>query len=237
MERWDSDKLYDVKTYLKNKDPHSWSRENHYLAIEFVIQRYLPTDEKRTQAQQDAILRNLRAKLDNLIDQPECPNEEFKKDPEFTAFIKETFSTKIDSDEIRSLLDGFYNGDKQAQHKAASLFKRWLQPDGYEIVDEDLRHDMEIVVALWDKKAHAERIRSLDELIYFDVFGMSPGNRISLSYSYYGIPDSELYFRLRSLTEMGVITIYEQDGMVLITSITKSGIDFFNQSLVDKFID
>lgn len=89
MERWSSDRLADVKAYLEEKHPETWSREDHYLAVEFVIQRYLPIDEKRTQVQYDLAIRDMKTKIDWNIDNPDAPKEEVKEDPEFAAWLKE----------------------------------------------------------------------------------------------------------------------------------------------------
>lgn len=89
MERWSSGKLGEVKDYLEGKHPGTWSREDHYLAAEFVIQRYLPSDENRTQQQYEASMRDLRAKIDWNIDNPDAPKEEIKDDPEFAQWLKD----------------------------------------------------------------------------------------------------------------------------------------------------
>lgn len=90
MERWSSERLSEVKSYLEGKHPKTWSRDDHYLSLEFVIQRYLPADEPRTQGEYDAAIRDLKAKIDWNIDHPDAPKEEVKEDPEFAAWLKET---------------------------------------------------------------------------------------------------------------------------------------------------
>ncbi len=89
MDRWSSDRLGEVKNYLEGKHPGTWSREDHYLAAEFVIQRYLPADEKRTQQQYEASMRDLKDKIDRNIDTPNAPKEEVKDDPEFAKWLKD----------------------------------------------------------------------------------------------------------------------------------------------------
>lgn len=89
MERWSSGKLDDVRSYLESKHPGTWSREDNYLAAEFVIQRYLPADEKRTQQQYEASMRDLKAKIDRNINNPDAPKEEVKDDPEFAEWLKD----------------------------------------------------------------------------------------------------------------------------------------------------
>ena len=87
--RWAKEKLSGVKSYLENKDPHSWSREDNYLAAEFVIQRYLPEDSGRSQADYDLAMDNIKRKIDRNIDFPNAPKEEVKDDPEFAAWLEE----------------------------------------------------------------------------------------------------------------------------------------------------
>lgn len=139
MERWSSQKLADVKAYLDNSEPGAWTREDHYLVTEFVIQRYLPADEARTQGQYDAAMRDLKAKIDWNIDHPDAPKEEFKDDPEFAEQLKAILATRVDRSEIVQMLSCIEREeDFGGQRQAIKMFKFWLgHPDNY-IIDCDL---------------------------------------------------------------------------------------------------
>jgi hypothetical protein len=50
MERWTPDELSLVRIYLEALPPADWTLDDHMMAVEWVIQRYLPADELRTEA-------------------------------------------------------------------------------------------------------------------------------------------------------------------------------------------
>lgn len=87
LARWSTARLNNVKAYLESKDPLLWSREDHYLSVEFVLQRYLPADEHRTQAEYEAALKGMTDKIDRNLDNPDFPREEIKDDPDFAAWL------------------------------------------------------------------------------------------------------------------------------------------------------
>jgi len=139
MERWSSQKLADVKAYLENSESCAWTREDHYLATEYVIQRYLPADEARTQGQYDATMRDLKAKIDWNIDHPGAPNEEFKDDPGFAEQLKAILSTRVDRSEIVQMLSCIEREeDYGGQRQAIRMFKFWLDHPDNHIIDCDL---------------------------------------------------------------------------------------------------
>lgn len=85
--RWSPARLNSVKAYLELKDPLLWTREDHYLSVEFVLQRYLPADEHLTQAEYEAALKGMTDKIDRNLDNPDFPREEIKDDPDFAAWL------------------------------------------------------------------------------------------------------------------------------------------------------
>lgn len=87
--RWNKEKLLEVKTYLEGKQPAELKREDHYLIVEYLIQRYLPADCDITETQYRTRLAALNAKVDRNIDHPDDPLTPFKEDPEFAAWLKE----------------------------------------------------------------------------------------------------------------------------------------------------
>lgn len=50
MQRWTPDELALVRLYLEALPVEQWSLDDHMLAIEHTVQRYLPADELRTEA-------------------------------------------------------------------------------------------------------------------------------------------------------------------------------------------
>lgn len=51
MARWNTDELALVKIYLESLPPELWSLDDHMMAVDYVVQRYLPADELSTEAE------------------------------------------------------------------------------------------------------------------------------------------------------------------------------------------
>lgn len=51
MERWTEAELSLVKLYLESLPPAQWSLDDHMMAVDYVVQRYLPADELKTEAE------------------------------------------------------------------------------------------------------------------------------------------------------------------------------------------
>lgn len=51
MARWNADELALVKIYLESLPPELWSLDDHMMAVDYVVQRYLPADELATEAE------------------------------------------------------------------------------------------------------------------------------------------------------------------------------------------
>lgn len=51
MARWNTDELALVKIYLESLPPELWSLDDHMMAVDYVVQRYLPADELATEAE------------------------------------------------------------------------------------------------------------------------------------------------------------------------------------------
>lgn len=51
MERWTQSELSLVHLYLQHLPPAEWTLEDHMMAIDATVQRYLPTDDMRTEAE------------------------------------------------------------------------------------------------------------------------------------------------------------------------------------------
>jgi hypothetical protein len=75
MRRWSSEELAAVKARLEALPPQYWTKEDNYLALDFVVQRYLPSDEVRTEAEWQATRARLQEKVDANINHKEAPEE------------------------------------------------------------------------------------------------------------------------------------------------------------------
>ncbi|MBB3017698.1 hypothetical protein FHR70_000738 [Microvirga lupini] len=51
MERWNEAELSLVKLYLESLPPEQWGLDDHMMAVDYVVQRYLPADELKTEAE------------------------------------------------------------------------------------------------------------------------------------------------------------------------------------------
>lgn len=63
MERWGKDELGLVRIYLESLYPGDWTLDDHLLAIEWVVNRYLPADELKTEAEWLATKSSLMGKV------------------------------------------------------------------------------------------------------------------------------------------------------------------------------
>lgn len=63
MERWTPAELDLVKLYLESLPPEKWTLDDHMMAVDFVVQRYLPADELKTEAQWLATRSGLMGKV------------------------------------------------------------------------------------------------------------------------------------------------------------------------------
>ena len=79
MRRWSAEELATVKARLEALPPQSWTKEDNYLALDFVVQRYLPADEVRTEAEWQAARAQLQAKVDANINRKETPEDALRR--------------------------------------------------------------------------------------------------------------------------------------------------------------
>jgi len=71
MQRWSDDELALVKIYLEALPPAQWTIDDHLMAVDYVVQRYLPADELATEAEWMATRANLMGKVQaNMASQP-----------------------------------------------------------------------------------------------------------------------------------------------------------------------
>lgn len=63
MERWTKDELRFVKLYLESLFVGDWTLDDHMMAVDYVVQRYLPDDELKTEADWLSIRSGLMGKV------------------------------------------------------------------------------------------------------------------------------------------------------------------------------
>lgn len=63
MERWNDAELSLVRLYLESLPPAQWSIDDHMMAVDYVVQRYLPADELRTESEWLATRSGLMGKV------------------------------------------------------------------------------------------------------------------------------------------------------------------------------
>uniref|UniRef100_A0AAU6W1K7 Uncharacterized protein n=1 Tax=Pseudomonas phage Touem01 TaxID=3138548 RepID=A0AAU6W1K7_9VIRU len=51
MTRWSDAELGLVRVYLESLPPDGWTLDDHMMAVDYVVQRYLPAEEMRTEAE------------------------------------------------------------------------------------------------------------------------------------------------------------------------------------------
>lgn len=93
-ERWSTEKLAEVKSYLEGKPAETFTREDHHLCVDFLLHRYFPKDVAITKATWEERRGDLLSKVDWNIDHPEeaKSSQEVKDDPDFAEWLKNTLS-------------------------------------------------------------------------------------------------------------------------------------------------
>lgn len=71
MYRWDDGELGMVKLYLESLPIEQWTLDDHMMAVEYVVQKYLPADELKTEAEWLATKSSLMGKVQaNIAKEP-----------------------------------------------------------------------------------------------------------------------------------------------------------------------
>ncbi len=66
--RWSPEELLEKKKFLEGKNPKEFTKEDHYLAAEWVIQRYLPEGEEPSSERWQEKITDIREKIDRNIE-------------------------------------------------------------------------------------------------------------------------------------------------------------------------
>lgn len=70
MERWNDAERSLVKIYLEHLPPTEWTLDDHMLAVDYLVQRYLPADDMRTEAEwlatKASIMGRVQANMDDV---------------------------------------------------------------------------------------------------------------------------------------------------------------------------
>lgn len=75
MVRWTEDELSLVKLYLESLPPAQWTLDDHMMAVDYVVQRYLPADELKTEAEWLATRSSLMGKVEANMAQQATPKQ------------------------------------------------------------------------------------------------------------------------------------------------------------------
>lgn len=91
MDRWPPEIMAELKSYLESKSDE-FTKDDYYLAVEWLMQRYLPQDINRTEREHQDILRSFYKKVDAAIQRMERgePPPEVKDDPDFAQWLNKT---------------------------------------------------------------------------------------------------------------------------------------------------
>lgn len=63
MERWSGSELALVKLYLEHLPPGAWTLDDHMMLVDYLVQRHLPADDLRTEAEWLAARSNLMGRV------------------------------------------------------------------------------------------------------------------------------------------------------------------------------
>jgi hypothetical protein len=75
MSRWSDAELGLVRIYLESLPPSSWTLDDHMMAVDYVVQRYLPAEEMKTEAEWMATRANLMGKVKANIGEDITPKQ------------------------------------------------------------------------------------------------------------------------------------------------------------------
>jgi hypothetical protein len=156
--RWSASELGEKKNYLENKPPEDFTPEDHYLSVEWVIQRYLPEGEDPTPEQWSKTIGDIRQKIDlnlkkvaagELVKtehvQPEpysLTKEDFLRDvvPTFSSFglLPDPYQKDAEDRDLWTVLFEFTQPYSYKHGEAKDALILWCDP----YIAEKLVHDL-----------------------------------------------------------------------------------------------
>lgn len=75
MARWSDAELGLVRVYLESLPPGSWTLDDHMMAVDYVVQRYLPSEEMRTEAEWMSTRASLMGKVQANMKEQVTPKQ------------------------------------------------------------------------------------------------------------------------------------------------------------------
>jgi len=78
MARWGADELSLVKLYLESLPPALWTLDDHMMAVEYVVQRYLPAGELVAEAEWLATKASMMGKVQANLEKPPTASDASK---------------------------------------------------------------------------------------------------------------------------------------------------------------
>lgn len=143
MERWTEAELSLVKLYLESLPPAQWSLDDHMMAVDFVVQRYLPADELKTEAEWLTTRAGLMGKVQANLDAAAVASMAGAAADKILGALPSTVGTATSQFNL------------PAQQKAALEFARVRTAENVRALSETVRHRMRntIVQHLEDQQA------------------------------------------------------------------------------------
>ena len=94
MQRWTSEELRTVKAYLENLPPAEFALADWVMVTDYLVHRYLPANDQRTEASWQRTRANLRARVitgmgdAHLPPRPPQMPRKLPPDPVFDAWLE-----------------------------------------------------------------------------------------------------------------------------------------------------
>jgi len=143
MERWTSAELDLVKLYLEALPPAQWTLDDHMMAVDYVVQRYLPAHELKTEAQwlatRATLMGKVQANMAKTLTSKEAdklagamPLNPQQAMSQFNLTVQEKaaleFSAMRSVENVRALTDGVRHSMRQ--RVLQDLEEKQQKPDG-----------------------------------------------------------------------------------------------------------
>lgn len=155
MERWTQAELALVKLYLESLPPSQFTLDDHMMAVDFVVQSYLPADELQTEAEWLAVRANLMGKVQANLEKEPIPKQA-------DAILAALPST------VQSAIEKFHFTAAQQQTLAFGVIRA---AENVRALTEDVRHKMRnVVMQHVEEKMTGQQGPSLESRL-LDEFG------------------------------------------------------------------